>query len=793
MSEIASRATLRALEFPQYLALVASEAATDLGQARLLGLVPTVEREELARRQLRHEEVARLLLDGAVVPSFEEPLEPLFARLSPGQGDVAGRDLVLLATVLGATQAVRARVNGAELALPVLEAELAGVEPLDELRSRIERALDPRGEVRDDASPKLGRLRRDVRRVRDRLYRDLKGMLSDQGDHFSEETVPLHAGRLVLMLNAGSRGRVGGLVHGRSGTGKSFYFEPFEAVEPNNELQSLLEDERREKQRILTELIEQARVDRPAIEGHLELLAALDAGQAACRWARLAEARLAEIGERFDLALVGARHPLLDPRLASARRSALGNEGHVGEVVPLDLALGEGERILVVTGPNAGGKTAALKTLGLLTLAHQSGLPIPVEPGTRLPLLGAVVATIGDEQDLLADQSTFSGRLLRLKEVWERAGEDSLVLLDELGSGTDPEEGAALSTTLLEGLLERGTLGLITTHLATVAALAMESDGASCAAMQFDEASGRPTFRLRAGAPGGSHAIDLARRMGLPEEWLERAEESLGDDHRRLRTVLAELEELREEVDAQRGELERQQRLAAEREAQLDLELERVRAERAALDKNARAELREFRQKVQKELRAELDRVAKAARAGRKKGVVGKSVERLFEAAPVADEAPRSGGVVAVGDEVEHLQLGWNGVVERMEKGKCWVRVRGMSIAVAERELRRSEGEPAAKGPKAKSSVASVSSDDPGRELKLIGQRVEEGLETLDRYLDRALLGSHDEVRVVHGHGSGRLRSAVREHLRGHPAVDRWRRAPDEQGGDGATLVALKR
>ena len=819
--EVVSAASAEALEFASYLSLVAAEAVTDLGRSALGARRPLAAAEPLRVRQQRVDETGRLLHGGAVVSSLEVPLAPLLARVTHGSTGVEGGahlegvDLLLLARALGMTSEARRRILAEEEHPPELLAATDGLPDVAELVGAIESTLDPRGEVRDDASPLLVRLRRDVRKVRDRLYKELKRLLGSTPDHFSEETIPLHGGRLVLLLNAGSRGRIRGLVHGRSATGRSFYFEPLDAVESNNELQALLEEERAERFRILAELVGRAREATPEIEAHFALLAELDADQACCRFAKTAEARFADISEDDRVELFGARHPFLDPRLRGLRERALGSGGHAGEVVPLDLALDADRRLLVVTGPNAGGKTAALKTLGLLALAHQSGLPIPVDPGTRLPVLRHVVAAIGDEQDLLADQSTFSGRLLRLKEVWQTARAGSLVLIDELGSGTDPEEGAALSTTLVEGLLARSTLGLITTHLTPVAALAMESPGAACAAMEFDDDSGHPTYRLRPGAPGGSHAIDLARRMGLPEEWLVRAEEVLGDDHRRLQGVLAEVEVQRVELGREQREVAQVRRELAVREEELDDLRAELEAERREVAKRSRRDLAAFREKVQRELRDEIQKLAeKAERAGatrkkasgkRSRSVVPETVARLFEDAPEpAAEPDRKAAPVDVGQEVEHLGFGWIGTVERMEKGKVWVRVRGMSMAVAASDLRPAGSGGSAKSPakpKVTRSSAKTKAGSPGdeeaaaveRELKLIGQRVDPALDELDRYLDRALLASVEEVRVIHGHGTGRLRDAVREHLRSHPAVDGWKRAPREQGGDGATLVRLQR
>jgi DNA mismatch repair protein MutS2 len=803
---ILSSATAAALEWPTLLRLLAELAATDLGAERILGLAPYADEAALEAQRRRWEEAARLAGDGRLVPSFEQPLGTLLDSLESGRPPLGGGDLVHLAAMLRATGAAAGRIRAADPPAPELAARVAELPDLAELVREVDARLDRRGDVREDASPELVALRRRIRAVRDDLYRDLGGFVREHGDALGEDTIPLRGGRLVVVLDAGARGRVPGLVHGRSGSGKSFYFEPLSVVEQNNTLQQASEDEEAERQRILAELLRRARAALPAIRAHAELLADLDLLEASRRFAELSGGRLPELAPAGELALVAARHPLLDPGLAELRRAALGQPGHEGEVVPLDLALAPGRRALVVTGPNAGGKTVALKTVGLLALAAQAGLPVPAASGTRLPRLARLVATVGDEQDLLTDRSTFSGRLLRLEEAWHAAGPDSLVLLDELGSGTDPEEGSALGVSLLEALVSRGGLAIVTTHLTPLAAAALEMDGAGCAAMEFSAASSRPTFHLLPGPPGGSEALALARRLGLPAEWLDRAEARLGRQHRDLQRLLCEVEALRAELVEERARAATEADDAGKLRRRLAAEEEALAEERRAVGKRLRGELDAFRRQTLERLREETGRIRRQMEEeGRRRGLEAAAVERLFEAAPELADEPEPEGELVVGEPVRHRGLGWEGTLEKLDRGRAEVSVRGKTVRCREDELvpiaaAKGGGERrgTARPPGSQGSAVSVSAGGGDGvpavppELHLLGKRVEPALRELDDYLDRALLTSRAEVRVVHGHGTGALRDAVREHLRHHPAVAAQRPGARNEGGDGATVATLR-
>ena len=403
-----------------------------------------------------------------------------------------------------------------------------------------------------------------------------------------------------------------------------------------------------------------------------------------------------------------------------------------------------------------------------------------------------MTAAVGDEQDLLRDRSTFSGRLQRLREVWEATGLGSLVLVDELGSGTDPEEGAALAIALLETLLEQGGLALLTTHLTPLAAAALERDGAWCAAMEFDPDSGEPTFRLRPGAPGGSEALSLARRLGLPAAWLDRAEELLGAEHRDLRRLLAEVETVRTELAAAASNARSEgERLAAERRI-LEDERAALADERKTLGRRLRTELEAFERQVRGRLRDELEVMRAALAAGRRKGLVSRSAERLLAEAPRVEEPPPApAGPVVVGGRVRHHGLGWEGVLRKLAGDSAEVMVGGKRLRCPIGELAPAADDGAARPMPAVATVTRPDSSPPAAELKLIGLRLEPALDELEAYLDRALLAALPEVRVIHGHGSGRLREAVREHLRSHPSVASQRPGRRDEGGNGATVVEL--
>ncbi|HNZ96099.1 MAG TPA: Smr/MutS family protein [Thermoanaerobaculia bacterium] len=787
-----SEASAAALEWPAFCRLLGALAETELGRRRAEQLRPTADAEALAARRQATEEASRLLADGALVPPLGEGVEALVPRLRSGHPPLAGAEILQLAAVLRAGVAVRDRIAAADPPLSALAALAAPLSDPQPLIRRIERTLDRRGAVRDDASPQLVALRGRIQRARDELYGELGAVSARHRELLTEETVPLRGGRLMLMLNAGARGRIAGLVHGRSASGQSYYFEPLEVVEANNTLQGAVEEDEAERQRLFAALLADLVAEAAALERWVALLGLLDYLQAVERYARLAGARLAEVASPGVLRLVAARHPLLDPRLAELRERALGSAGHRGELVPLDLELGGERRVLVVTGPNAGGKTVALKCAGLLVVAAQSGLPVPAAAGSALPCCEALVAVVGDEQDLLADRSTFSGRLLRLGEVWEARSPASLLLVDELGSGTDPEEGAALAVALLEGLVATRGLAVVTTHLVRLAAAALEQPGAGCAAMEFEPESGRPTYRLLSGPPGGSEALALARRLGLPRAWLTRAEALLSPAQRDLRRLLAEVERSRQELATALRRAQEEELAAAAARTRLEAEQQRLATERRELASGLARDLESFRRTTRARLAEEVERLRSEWEAGRRRELAERATARLFEGAPRLEiPAAPAAGAVREGERVVHRSLGWSGRLERLTDGTAEVSVGGKRLRCDAADLAPAGGTAASRPRRVE--VSEPPRPDCPRQLDLIGERVEPALTAVDEYLDRAARAGLSEVRLIHGHGTGRLRQALREHLRGHPLAVSWRPGDESEGGNGATMVSLGR
>ena len=796
----ASDASLEALQYFETLEVLAGLARTDVGRRDVLALRPG---PGCDLRRRRYSEIERLLQErSALVASWEEPLQPLLDKLGDERSEVEARDVLAAGRLVVATTTLIAELAGdATLEAEVAEVRAAEVEeeerddtlePVAVLAAKISRVLDARGRIRDDASPRLGQLRRQVRKHRDGLYETLRGYTSEHRDDLAEDTITPRDGRLSVLLSSGSRGRMQGLIHGRSGTGRSYYFEPLEVVEANNSLQAASAEEEAERARLLRELEQGVRSRAAALARRAELLALVDSLQAAAHFAERSRSVLPQLGSA-RVVLDAARHPLLEPRLASLREATLGPQVEVEHLVPLSLDFGD-DAVIVVTGPNAGGKTVALKTLGLLTAMAHAGLPVPAAEATSLPEVCRLVAAVGDEQSLLEGRSTFSAQLLGLKSALEAAEPGAMILLDEVGSGTNPEEGAAIACALLEELVRSGCTALITTHLIQVASRAAELEGARGMAMEFDSGEALPTYQLTDGAPGGSHALELAERLELPESLLRRADELLGSEHRKLRALIAETEELRQSLLEREQEVEQEIERQQEQREELEESVRRLDEERRKLRGSAERQIEAFRTEIRSHLEAEETRLKAELEGGRRKDLAGRAAKRLFEAVrpelPAAPE-PRDRGIPKVGDDVRHRALGWRGRLDALDGERAVVLARGKRLQCRIGELERIAAGPA-ESKKRAPRVTVPSRDDSSAEINLIGRRVEEALADLDAYLDHALVGGLERVRVIHGHGSGRLRNAVREFLKSHPAVASHAPAGQAEGGNGATVAKLR-
>jgi DNA mismatch repair protein MutS2 len=685
---------------------------------------------------------------------------------------------------------------------PLLTAAAAGVGDFREALAAIRRSVLPNGDISDDASPTLRRIRFSMVQTRESIQKTLRQILRSRNAEAGEDYVTLRNDRYVIPVRAETRRSTPGVVHGASGTGQTVFLEPLETVEPNNQLVQLSQDEAAEILRVLRELTERLQAVRPALVAAAETIALLDGVFARARFARDFDAALPEFSENAELRLEAARHPMLEDKLRHENRA----------IVAMNLSLNREERLLVISGPNTGGKTVALKTTGLAALMAQSGIPVAAQRAL-LPLFDHILVDIGDEQSIAADLSTFSAHMLNLKSILATATRDSLVLVDEMGTGTAPEEGAALAVALLEEFRAKGCLVLATTHHDRLKAYASTAEGVLNGAVEFDDVNLRPTYRLLVGVPGGSSGIAIARRLGLSEEIIERARTLLSPESREAADLIAYLHRSREELDRM------QKQMAEERHA-LEEERAKLRAEWAGRQRKRIQELEAQFVEMQKRFEENVARVVEAVKERELRGQIEKTSRRkLGEVRSGAREELNAAVVQTISGSQEDLGIAARDAgpvsAELLQPG-AKIRVRGFSKPVI---LRRLDGrnaeieagplrmkiaaeeivgvESVSGGKIASSGAASGSVSAPSRfaaanEINVIGQTVEQATEQVDKFLDDAAMAHLPSVRIIHGHGTGALRKGLGEFLRTHPLVRSHAAEAEERGGKAITVVDLR-
>jgi DNA mismatch repair protein MutS2 len=649
------------------------------------------------------------------------------------------------------------------------------------------------GRIDDNASPELARLRREMARVRAEVLAELERVRRTHRDAVTDAPPTLRRERYCLPVRSSARSHIQGLVLDVSSRGATSFVEPFSVVELNNRLAAAMAGERAEIQRILREIAELFVARRDELAAAADLLAELDSYQARALFGKAVEGTIVRPGEGPELVIRGARHPLLDERLSKLRQQVFGEQelrSPDQRAVPLDFAFPDNARTLVISGPNAGGKTVVLKTLGLMVLMCARGIPLPVEIGSSVPAFGGLWCHIGDEQDMTADLSTFSGAMTATSRLLQVADEHTLVLYDELGAGTDPLEGAAIGCALLEDLTLRGSVTVVTTHLAAIALAASAADSMENAAMDYDEASQGPTYTLSVGRPGRSRALEIAGRVGVPEKVLERARELLGGDHLELDRWLRRLEALEQELEAERREL-RMHRAETDRMLQqAKREAERLAEERRSIPTQLASERDVLRRRAKEKLDKAIARLHAAIEEhealGRRK--LQKLREEAMSLELPAGAAPGSQDAGLKAGDLVRTALGGTGTLREVRGSQAQVEVSGKKLWVALAELECVGRAPAPKP----APVRVETADSTARELNLIGQTSERAREELERFLDQALNAGAAAVRVVHGHGTGTLRRMVADVCRSHPAVRSYRHPPQHLGGAGATEIEIR-
>lgn len=781
---------LKALEFPQVLERLSKGCRTRAGSDCLRSLRPLDDDAVVAERRERSRVLERLSASQGAPPVPETGNDKLRIENCAQEGiALSGSELADLAETLSGVEDLRRYLSSREAGdAPCLSHWKTRLDDQTELRHLLARTVSPRGEVLDTASNELGAVRRQLRDLRGGLQSFYRRILSEDllRDAFQDKVVMERDGRMVVPVKRERQSQVPGLLHGLSMSGSTVFVEPAEAVESNNRLREAVFLEEAEVARALRETTLRILEKRGSVEDAFAACAEVDAHQALASFAGSFNAVYLEPRAGDPLRMVGARHPILCLQMGAA---------FLDQVVPLDLDYGKDGRVVLVSGPNAGGKTAALKTLGLTCLMAQTGLPCVVHPLTTLPPLRRFDTDLSDEQDLEHHLSTYAAKLAALRRMMESAGPDTLLLLDELGSGTDPREGGALGLAVLERLAQAGTHVFATTHQPELKRLAENRPGMQNAGMVFDEASGKPTYRLIQGVPGRSHALSLAAQVGFPQDVLDRAKSLIPSDELDLSELLEKA--AREKVAAEnaRLEAERFRDEAAKHEAALREERghireeakrirDEARQEASGMVKNTRRQVEHWVQGLEKVPQDGQVDVTKAKEARRALNDKLKNLEK-----PPAKQRPTS-VALEPGDEVVLKSSGMRGRVEARDDDRETASVRlesGLKVACAYRDLEAATPRPDERKPV---TLRGPSTDGSGKlEVDVRGCRADEAIMIVDQFLDEAVVSGQPFARIIHGKGTGKLREALHEHLKSHSAGYTFRLGEWGEGDFGVTVV----
>jgi len=790
----------RTLEYDKICAKLARHASFSAGRDLALALEPSGDYREVVRRQRETAEARRLLrMKPRTGLAGAHDVRAVAEKASRG-GVLEPQDLLQIADTLACAREMKTAVVRLDEALPLLADAVSVMEPTPRLIEDINRSINQRGEVTDQASPALGGIRREVRSLHDRLYQRLEDILASAlGKGIAQEPiVTLRDGRYVIPVKADMRGQLKGIVHDVSSSGATVWVEPLAVVDLANRWREAQLEEEREVERILRALSGDVGHVADAIAVDVEVLALLDL--------LLAKARLGdEIGAPelpyegdeqpwiveapAELHLLQARHPLLRP-----------------PVVPTTITVGGAYRVLLITGPNTGGKTVALKTAGLLALMAQSGLPVPADAGSRVPVFDDVFADIGDEQSIEQSLSTFSSHMRNIIRIVGAADDGSLVLLDELAAGTDPTEGAALARAILLELLEAGALVVATTHHGELKAFAHSTAGVTNASVEFDVETLTPTYHLSIGLPGRSNALDIARRLGMPPEIIDAARSSIAPEQQQVEALLSDIRREREGAASSRRAEEVARREAEEIREQLESRLDAADEERERMLARARDEITTELDRARTLLadaaraveRQRLDQAAEKLRAAEQHGA--RIAARAEERTPRRRREPRAPRVHAgpPATAIEEGDMVWLRGMDRWgealgepdAKGEVELRMGPLRTRVKLSQVERVQR------PAASKATGSVTSDlapprDVGVEIDLRGQTIDEALPAVEQYIDEAFRAGLPETRIIHGKGTGALRREVRGFLAKYPLVKSYEEAPRELGGEGVTIAHL--
>lgn len=809
--------TFKTLELDALVALLAGHVQTPLGRRRALDLAPSTDLEWINRELDRTTECVDYFNTGGVfgLGNLTDPEESL-AKLQVAGTSLDPQEILSLQSIISAGLGLRDQFSDAEsrARYPQLSAITREIADLKRMLADIRGKILPTGEIDDSASPELRRIRREINQKRSRIYRTLESLMRDRAPSaIQDEIVTIRNGRFVIPVRTDSRGQVPGVMHGLSSSGQTTFIEPMSVIDENNEMVRLRELEEIEIAQILFALTESLRVHLSEIEHLVDAIGEIDFAAAKARFSIEFKCVRPQMSNNRRLMLRDARHSLLEHLLRSSG----------GNIVPISLEMDSDHQTMVISGPNAGGKTVVVKTVGLITLMAQMGLHIPASEAA-LPVFSQVLADIGDQQSIAANLSTFTAHMRNISEMMATVAPPALILLDEVGTGTDPDEGAALGVAIVDHFKRVDATVIATTHYNPLKAWASQTEGVLNASVEFDQKTLRPTYRLLVGVAGASAGIEIARRMNIPEEIISEASALLDPAHKQASDYLRRLELLVEEHESLKKALEEEREATAEKFARLDADFARKEVQRQTAFENRLAEVvREFTSESENLIRSVKDRVEAArvrkeaeARAAQLRRSAGVRLKKEAATAGITSGADTSSTVSAAvpqqapsafaediadiheRDRVLIKAIGKEGTVESISDNTYTVMVGSLRFRAKRHELQLVKSAEPLKSTRARTLPQGVSAtvnvdEDFDSEINVIGANVDEATDRIDKFLDAAFLAGAETVRIIHGHGKGVLRSAVAQFLSKHPHVQRFSPAPANQGGSGATNVELKK
>ena len=784
------KTSLDILEFPKLLRFIAGFANSDASKTSVLEIRPLKNREDIEKRLGQISEIRKMIHEGRPLNlSHFSDITELLTRIRPEASVLDAVELAGFIPVLNIITAISYQMRD-RLDLPYLKEITENLTGFPDILKALKRSIDSEGNILDSASFLLADLRVQIRKLEARIRKKLEEIMRDErlSVFLQDDFVTTRSGRWVIPVRMDSKGMVPGVVHDLSKSGETAFIEPLTIINLSNELENLVAEQKAEELRILRSLCSMIRKVADEMKEECKTIIYLDLLSCIAKSADVLRMENPRINDSASIHLSGARHPLLELSLKKT--------GSMQTVVPLDIQLGGDNTVMVITGANAGGKTIAIKTIGLLLLMALSGMPLPAYSSSSLPLIQNLLVDIGDEQSIENNLSTFSAHISNISEILKKKDAKTVILFDELGTGTDPDEGAALACAILRNVRKSGALVFATTHLTDIKGFVHRTEGMVNASMEFDQKTLTPLYKLRFGEPGQSHALEIAKRYGLPDDLIEDAKGMVGQMKVQLDSMIADLNIKRMQYDTALSSLQQQQKESEEKNRQIDRMLLDARKQQqdilaktyqaaADLISDTKRKMNAFLEEIKKREKAEQKKIIKEVEDAQKM-ITGKLQELDTDDNRVPDLHD-----IKKGDSVFISSLGYDAVVIEVNLKSNRVKVMAntmeIEVPVSDMRFQRGKSKPVTKTTRHLDKPDETVS----LRLNLIGLRVDEALSQLERFLNHASLADLPEVTIIHGIGKGLLSKAIHDHLTGHPLVKRFRFATQEEGGSAITIVKM--